>query len=253
MYWVVLCVGTAVLGKAAASWGQGPVASLQVTVNTARVALGGILRVDVATENLSAGVRADLYAGVLVPGAGLFFRQADGAFSAAPAALAPGTAVAAGTTRILDLALPPSLPSGTYTFFAAYVRAGAQPTQANLASNLATADAVVGPATVSFQTQVRPIFNANCTSCHVGPFPSGGQDLATDPYRAIVDRPALGSFQGQSLPRIDPGRPQNSYFLRKLQGAPGIDGSRMPLGRAPLPQDLIETIRTWISEGTPNN
>lgn len=255
---VVLCgttliAGGAWLGGATKGWGQGPVASLQFTVNTARVALGGILRVDLATQNPTAGARADLYAGVLVPGGALVFRRTDGTFSAAPAALAPGIAVAAGTTRILDLALPTNLPAGMYTFLAAYLPVGGVPGRAPLASNLASIDVIIGPPTVSFQGQVRAIFNDNCTSCHFGEFASGGQDLANDPFREIVNRPALGFFQGRTVPRIDPGRPDNSYLLQKLLGTPGIEGDRMPQGRPPLPQALIDTIRTWASEGAPNN
>lgn len=255
LWGVGLLVGMIALGLAAGGRAQAPVASLRLSVNTLRVALGGILRVDLATENPTAGARADLYAGVLVPGGALVFRRADGTFSGAPAALAAGAPVAAGTTRILDLPVPTNLPAGSYTFLAAYIRAGAVPAQANLASNLASIDVSVGPSTVSFRGQVRPIFNANCalSGCHVPPFPTGSQDLLTDPYRAIVDQPALEFLQGRTVPRIDPGRPDSSYMLQKLLGTPGIEGDRMPQGRPPLPQALIDTIRTWTSEGAPNN
>lgn len=254
--WIAVLAAIVAWGLAAEGRAQAPpVASLALSANATRVALGGILRVDLTTANPAAGARADLYFGVLVPGGGLVFRRADGTFSATPATLASGASVAAGITRIVDLALPTNLPGGTYTFLAAYIRAGAAPAQANLASNLASIDVSVGPATVSFRGQVRPIFNENCalSGCHVPPFPTGSQDLLTDPYPAIVDQPALEFFQGRTVPRIDPGRPDSSYMLHKLLGTPGIEGDRMPEGRPPLPQALIDTIRTWASEGAPNN
>jgi len=238
---------------ASSSPGQAQVASVRLSANTTRVALGGILRVDLATENPAAGARADLYAGVLLPGGALAFRRADGTFSVEPAALAAGTAVSAGTIRIVDLPVPTFLPPGTYTFLAAYVQAGAAPAAETLVSNLAALDVAIGPPTVSFQAQVRPIYTAHCTICHSGSFASGSLDLATDPYRATVDVPSLNAFLGQTVPRIDPGRPDTSYLLQSLLGTPGIEGSRMPLSRPPLAQSLIDTIRAWIAEGAPDN
>jgi hypothetical protein len=252
-------VGGVWLASVIRGWGQAPVATLAFSANTSRVALGGILRVDLATANPTPGAVADLYAAVLVPGGGLVFRRADATFSVAPGALAPEAPVATRTIPIVNLPLPESLAAGTYTFLAAYVRAGTpadlEALGGNRVSSVASLDVVIGPATVSFRNQVRPIFNANCalSGCHVPPFPAGGQDLATDPYREILGRTALELFLGRALPRIDPGRPDNSYIIQKLLGTPGIEGVRMPFGRAPLPPALIDTIRTWIAEGAPNN
>lgn len=251
--WVTILLGGLGLGLLPRAEGQAPIATVRVAVNGARIALGGILRVDLTTANPTAGARADLYAAVLVPGGDLFFRRADGSLSGAPGPLAAGAAVSAGTTRIFDLPVPASVPAGTYTFLAAYVQAGSPLPQENLVSNLASVDVQIAPPTVSFQAQVRPIFTADCTICHTAAFASGSLDLATDPYGAMVDRAARSFFQSRSIPHIDPGRPDNSYLIQSLLGTPGIEGSPMPLGRPPLSPSRIETIRAWVAEGAPNN
>lgn len=251
--WVTLLVGGLGLGLGTPAWGQAPIASVRLSANAARVAPGGILRVDLVIENPTAGARADLYAAVLLPGGAVVFRRADGTFSAAPATMAAGAAVTAGTSRIVGLPIPADLPAGTYTFLAAYVRAGAAPAQENLVSNLASVGVQIAASSVSFQAQVRPIFNAHCTICHSGSFASGDLDLASDPYRAMVDRTSRSTFQDRVIPGVDPGRPDNSYLIQSLLGTPGIEGSPMPLGRPPLGPSLIETIRTWVAEGAPNN
>ena len=49
--------------------------------------------------------------------------------------------------------------------------------------------------------------------------------------------------------RVAPGDAPASYMIRKLEGTPGILFNRMPLGRAPLPQNLIDGIKAWINAG----
>jgi hypothetical protein len=254
---LALLVGALGMGLGTPGWGQAPIATLGLFANATRVAPGGILRVDLATTNPAAGAVADLYAAVLVPGGGLAFRRADGTFSVEPAALVAGSMLAAGTARIVDLPVPSNLPAGTYTFLAAYVRAGTARDLAalgrNLVSDLASVRIEIAAPSVSFQAQVRPIFTAHCTICHSGSFASGELDLASDPYRALVDRTSLNAFQNRSIPRVDPGRPDNSYLIQSLLGTPGIEGSRMPLARPPLGASLVETIRAWVAEGAANN
>jgi uncharacterized protein YjdB len=106
---------------------------------------------------------------------------------------------------------------------------------------------------VSFANQVQPIFTANCalSGCHAGASPEQGMNLsAGQAYNAIVNVP---SVQQPSLMRVLPGNPDNSYLVRKIEGTPSITGSRMPLGGPFLTASQIATIRTWISQGAPNN
>jgi hypothetical protein len=53
--------------------------------------------------------------------------------------------------------------------------------------------------------------------------------------------------------RVNPGDPDASYLVRKLEGAPGISGDRMPLGGAPLGAALIADVRAWIAAGAAND
>jgi len=59
-----------------------------------------------------------------------------------------------------------------------------------------------------------------------------------------------------ALLRVKAGDPDSSYLVHKIQGTQGTvggSGGRMPLGRSPLSQDNINTIRDWISAGALNN
>jgi hypothetical protein len=51
-----------------------------------------------------------------------------------------------------------------------------------------------------------------------------------------------------SLKRVDPGDPDNSYLVQKVEGTAAV-GGRMPLGGSRIPQEEIDLIRQWISEG----
>jgi hypothetical protein len=59
-----------------------------------------------------------------------------------------------------------------------------------------------------------------------------------------------------SLLRVRPSQPDSSYLVHKIQGTQsnvGGSGGQMPLGRNPLSQAQIDTIRQWIADGAPNN
>jgi hypothetical protein len=51
-----------------------------------------------------------------------------------------------------------------------------------------------------------------------------------------------------SLQRVEPGDPNNSYLIQKLEGT-AAEGRRMPLNGTPLSQADINVIRQWITEG----
>jgi hypothetical protein len=50
---------------------------------------------------------------------------------------------------------------------------------------------------------------------------------------------------------VAPGDPEKSYLLRKLEGRK-IVGERMPLGKPPLPAEMIAVIRKWVETGAPD-
>ncbi len=92
-------------------------------------------------------------------------------------------------------------------------------------------------------SEVQIIFNNNCVACHGF---SGGLSLsAPGSFDNLVN---VASGQIPSLDRVEPGDPDNSYLVWKVEGRSGIVGSRMPLGGVLTDAD-IETIRAWIAAG----
>jgi hypothetical protein len=99
--------------------------------------------------------------------------------------------------------------------------------------------------------QVQEVFTANCAfgGCHGGGTPREGMSLvAGQAYADIVNVP---SNQVPSLDRIEPGDPDASYLIDKIEGTGLLQ--RMPAGGDPLPPATIQLIRDWVSAGAPNN
>jgi hypothetical protein len=102
--------------------------------------------------------------------------------------------------------------------------------------------------TVTFAADVQPIFTASCatTDCHTGTQPTMGLRLTSDvSYGNIVNRP---SQEAPAYKLVRPSKPDSSYLYRKVEGASGINGARMPFGGA-LPEASTELIRHWIVQG----
>jgi hypothetical protein len=114
---------------------------------------------------------------------------------------------------------------------------------------------------VSFSMDIQPIFNRSCAlpSCHVPPVPAQGQDLSAGvAYSQLVN---VASTEQPKLERVKPGKPQDSYLVRKIEGGPNISGVMMPNGCPASPlagaqcltPDEMAAIGQWVTECAPNN
>ncbi len=92
---------------------------------------------------------------------------------------------------------------------------------------------------VSFAAAVAPLLVEHCSGCHDATQPESNLSMAT------LERLLRGGRGGSP---IVSGRGAESLLVKKLKGA-GIEGQRMPLGKQPLPDDVIKTIETWIDQG----
>ena len=115
--------------------------------------------------------------------------------------------------------------------------------------------------TPTFSSIQNEIFNTTdaagrtaCVNCHTpgGRGPAGGLDLtASGSYARLVN---VASVQRPTILRVAPGAPENSYLIHKLEGQPGILGSRMPRGTGPFLTDgQMLVIRRWIELGAKND
>jgi hypothetical protein len=98
-------------------------------------------------------------------------------------------------------------------------------------------------ATVSFATQIQPIFNANCvTACHSPGGISSFMNLtAGNSFAALV----------QSVPpRVIAGSSATSLLYQRVTGAAL---PQMPLGGTPLSAADQTLIKNWIDQGAANN
>jgi len=105
----------------------------------------------------------------------------------------------------------------------------------------------------SFRSIQDNIFKPSCV-CHAGAAAPQGLVLNTDgALDLLVNRT---SSQAPDLFRVEPGNPDDSYLIRKLEGGPDIVGFQMPpteLGEAHLAQEHIDVIRQWIADGALDN
>jgi len=84
---------------------------------------------------------------------------------------------------------------------------------------------------VTYSGSISKIVKQKCNGCHRGGNPGGGINLTTYAgVKAIAD---------------------DQRFLNVVLHAPGYKA--MPLGGSMLPECEIETIRSWVNQGAPNN
>jgi WD40 repeat protein/mono/diheme cytochrome c family protein len=94
-------------------------------------------------------------------------------------------------------------------------------------------------AKVSYDKQVRPIFQVHCQGCHQ-PAKAGGGYVMT-----AFDRLLKGGESGE--PAIVPGHPADSFLIDKV--TPEGGKAEMPQDKPPLAASEIDVIRRWIEQG----
>lgn len=107
------------------------------------------------------------------------------------------------------------------------------------------------PLAPSLSSLQRNIFTPICSACHTGE--SAPLGLALDAGLARQNLVGARSAQIPALLRVNPGKPDSSYLVWKIEGRAGILGGRMPLGGAPLSAEQVATVHRWIQDGAPNN
>lgn len=92
------------------------------------------------------------------------------------------------------------------------------------------------------------IFTPNCalSGCHSGAAPQQGLLLGpTASFSNIVSQP---STEVPTLNLIEPGNPDNSYLIRKVEGTASV-GQQMPRNLPPLSNEKLQALRSWVSNG----
>ena len=100
-----------------------------------------------------------------------------------------------------------------------------------------------------FQEIQDTIFSPVCAKCHIGGGAPQGLRLDEGNSYALLVNVASGESPGTL--RVNPGNPNASYLVQKIEGTAAV-GVRMPADGPPyLPQDRIDLVRRWISAGAP--
>ena len=104
--------------------------------------------------------------------------------------------------------------------------------------------------TISYQKEIVPILEQNCATCHLTGEEAGGMSLVGDSAIGfLVGKP---SQEAPTILRVEPGAPDKSYLVMKLEGTHldhGGSGARMPFGGFPLDDSDMAKIRAWIAQG----
>ncbi len=109
------------------------------------------------------------------------------------------------------------------------------------------------PTTPTLSSIQQSTFTVSCavSGCHLGSGAAASLDLSAG--NAHDNLVGVASTEVPSLLRVEPGNPDDSYLVQKIEGAPGIVGLQMPRGRDPLSADRIKAIRDWIQAGALDN
>jgi hypothetical protein len=93
------------------------------------------------------------------------------------------------------------------------------------------------------------VFDPSCIVCHSGATAPLG--LLLDQANSFTNLVGVRSVENSSTFRVDPGNPDQSYLIHKLEGTAST-GAQMPLGGPPIPQATIDFVRQWIIDGAQN-
>jgi hypothetical protein len=96
-----------------------------------------------------------------------------------------------------------------------------------------------GKEKLDFATEVRPILEGRCYSCHQGPKVRG--KLRLDSREAAL----AGGASGE--PAVVPGRPDEGELIARVTSAD--DADRMPPKGDPLTPPQVERLKRWVAEG----
>ena len=113
-----------------------------------------------------------------------------------------------------------------------------------------------GCPTVSYNSNIQPLFNRSCATSSQCHGPNGAQGLDLSQGVAIRNTVGVKSTQQPRKLLIKAGDPDVSYLLQKMLGTPGISGVLMPQGCPgnPIggavcpPPDEISAVEQWITE-----
>ena len=97
---------------------------------------------------------------------------------------------------------------------------------------------VAATQSIEFARDIKPIFDANCVSCH-GAKKAAGQ-LRLDTLTVTMRGGISGAI-------IIPKDSKGSILLARITGSDGQ--AAMPMGGDPLKPEHVELIRKWIEEG----
>ncbi|AWO01141.1 hypothetical protein DLD77_05270 [Chitinophaga alhagiae] len=92
---------------------------------------------------------------------------------------------------------------------------------------------------VDYSSEVKPILNKHCISCHGGVKQSGG-------FSVLFREEALGNTKS-GHPAIIPGDAGRSEFIRRLHSKDPKE--RMPYKSAPLSKEEISILTRWVEQG----
>ena len=123
--------------------------------------------------------------------------------------------------------------------------------ESSVVVNIMVSVQMSGPFPPTLSAIQENVFSAICINCHV---PGGTGPFTLEEGESFDNLVGVDSSIG--IPRVDPGDPENSYMIWKLEGRNGIVGDQMPpffSGEPPLPQEQIDVIKEWILRGANND
>lgn len=97
----------------------------------------------------------------------------------------------------------------------------------------------IGEKPIDFNTDVKPILNKKCISCHGGVKKKGG-------FSVLFEEEALAKTES-GKPAIIPGDPHASEMIIRLTSADPEE--RMPYKEAPLSDEEITILTKWVKQG----
>ena len=104
---------------------------------------------------------------------------------------------------------------------------------------------IATPVAPTFAEIQMNVFTPSCATCHSGAILPAGLDLSAGNSYAMLFQ--IVSTQDPTLQRVNPGFPDLSYLIRKMEG----NGVTVMPPTGMLNQTVIDGIRLWIENGAP--